>query len=100
MVCLLAIGFATHFSAQTFEIVEVNQRSVFAGKLGRRVEEDLVVKGSEGTITVHVSGAYHTKCTHSHQRPQVGQQLSLVNAEGKSEVTISRDSLRLTNPRT
>lgn len=46
-------------SEPTYKVVEIDRKSVFAGKLGHRVTEDVTIEQNGVRTLIHV-GAYHT----------------------------------------
>jgi hypothetical protein len=66
------------------QIVEVRQESVFAGRLGERVRETLVVTVGGERFEVRVVGDYHTRTTRHYQRFQPGQTVRLPVSERRA----------------
>lgn len=87
---VLVLAMSSPATADTYEVTEVIQHKVFAGKLGDRVTEELVLKSGSETVTVQVSGFYHTRCTHRGQRIGIGDKLTL--AAGATRV--NREQVR------
>ncbi len=76
-----------------YKIVEIKRESAFAGKLGQRVSEDLVLSHGDMKITVHIAGNYHTMAVHPNERLHVGDTIS-IRGDVSDAKTISRDRIR------
>lgn len=77
-------------TASEYKIVDIHRTSVFAGKLGQRVSEDLVVEMNGTKILVHVAGSYHTLCVREGQRLHVGETVTIKGATPNEGDTVAR----------
>ena len=73
-----------------YKIVEIRRESAFAGKLGQRVTEDLVVERAGSRILVHIAGSYHTMCVRPGQRLHEGDTISIHGEVPSEGATIPR----------
>lgn len=81
-----------------YKVLEVKAQAVFAGRLGDRVREDLIVEGSGGRITIHVKGDYHTRMTRPSQRFHAGDKIHLPRAVSGPEASVDRWSISIVRP--
>lgn len=77
-----------------YRIVAVRQKRAFAGKLGQRVSEDLVIARGETTILVHVAGSYHTMAVRPGQRLNVGDAVAIQGPVKGDGETVSRHQIK------
>lgn len=77
-------------SATEYKIVDIQRTSVFAGKLGQRVSEDVVIEKAGMQIRVHIAGSYHTLCVREGQRLHVGETISIRGAAPADGDTVPR----------
>jgi hypothetical protein len=73
-----------------YKIVEVRRDAKFAGRLGQRVTEDLVVERAGSRILVHIAGAYHTMCVRPSQRLHEGDTVTIRGEAPNEGATIPR----------
>lgn len=77
-----------------FEIVKVDRNSAFAGKLGRRIEETIVVQSGSQRYTIKIEGISHTFNTRRAQRFSVGQKVKFSGHASPKSGTVKRDDIR------
>ncbi|RYG25789.1 hypothetical protein EON82_05820 [bacterium] len=73
-----------------YKIVEIRRESKFAGKLGHRVSENLVVEAAGTRILVHIAGSYHTMCVRPGQRLHEGDTITIRGEAPSEGATIPR----------
>ena len=77
-----------------YTIVELRPHAVFAGKLGQRVTEEMVVKRGEERILVRIAGAYHTLAVRPASRLHVGDTVTIRGDLKGETTTVARDRIR------
>lgn len=80
--------------AAPFSIVDVRRHAVFAGRLGERVSEDLVVERDGTKILVHIAGSYHTLAVREGARLHVGDTVTIRGEDPAEGATVARDRIR------
>lgn len=90
---ILALSPASDMQATTYKIVEIERRSAFAGKLGRRVHESLVLEKDGQRYTISVRGDYHTNCVRPWQRLKEGDEIKLGAPLTESATSVSREGI-------
>jgi hypothetical protein len=78
-------------ASATYTIVEIDRESHFAGRLGQRVHEKLVVESDGQRYTVDIRGDYHTRCVRPWQRLKEGDEVRLPDLRDRSSV--ARDQI-------
>lgn len=78
---------------EEYVVREVRREAVFAGRLGDRVHEQLVLEQNGRTVVVDVAGFYHTMCVRSSARLESGDRVS-ARAGLTDGAKVSRDSIR------
>jgi len=73
-----------------YKIVDIRRTSVFAGKLGQRVSEDVVVESNGTKILVHIAGSYHSLIVREGQRLHLGDTISIKGAMPTEGATVAR----------
>ena len=81
-----------HLHADNFKIVEIDRKTAFAGRLGLRVHENLVVERDGHRYTINVKGDYHTRFVRVSQRLKEGDEIRLPAISGDS-ATVSRERI-------
>lgn len=81
-----------------YKVLQVKSESVFAGRLGDRVREDLIVEGASGRVTIHVRGDYHTQMTRPSQRFHAGDQIRLAKSVSGPVANVDRWSITIVRP--
>lgn len=76
----------------TYRIVEIERDAHFAGRLGKRVHEKLVVESNGQRYTVDVRGDYHTRCVRPAQRLREGDEVRLPDLSG-DRASVARDQI-------
>jgi hypothetical protein len=84
---------ASNAGLEEYVVREVRREAVFAGKLGQRVHEQLVLEHNGTTVVVDVKGFYHTMCVHPSARLEAGDRVS-ARAGLSDGSSVSRDSIR------
>ncbi len=93
------LGFQDVFAHQArYEIIQVNRQAVFAGRLGDRVREALVVERNGTRYTIHVKGDYHTRNVRLSQRFQEGETIRLPQILRGAEATVDRSLISVIKP--
>ncbi|MEJ5171458.1 MAG: hypothetical protein WHU10_10760 [Fimbriimonadales bacterium] len=69
----LAVSFA--FLGEPLEVVRAERTEALAGRLGRRVEQTLVVRDSSGRERTVRAGACHTRVARSHGGFRAGDRI-------------------------
>lgn len=77
-----------------FEIIKVDRNSAFAGKLGRRVTETLVIQSGSQRYELKIDGISHTFNTRESQRFAVGQKIRFSGHASPKSGTVRRDEIR------
>lgn len=63
-------------SEPTYQVIEIDRKSVFAGKLGRRVTENVTLEQNGVRTLIHV-GAYHTMAVRPSATLHVGDTVAI-----------------------
>lgn len=90
---LLAISLAPAFGHEAV-VTEVNSHSHFAGKLGYRVTEDLMVTMDGKSVKVMIDGFYHTRSGKPALMFSAGQHIVLPRADKNGTVHAYRWEIR------
>ncbi len=77
-----------------YTIVELRPQAVFAGRLGQRVTEEMVVARGGQRILVRIAGAYHTLAVRPASRLHVGDTVTIRGDLKGPEATVARDRIR------
>lgn len=77
-----------------YKIVEIRRQSAFAGRLGQRISEDLVIERDGTQVLVHVAGSYHTLCVREGSRLHVGETVSIRGELAGDRTTVTREQIR------
>ena len=96
----LVPGSVSTANLEEYVVREVRREASFAGRLGQRVREELVLEQGGRVIVVEVAGAYHTMCVHPSARleaggPGVDRQGSKRRIEGLPRFDPARPRLEL-----
>ena len=77
-----------------YKIVEIRPHAVFAGKLGKRVSEEIVVARGDVRILVRIAGTYHTLAVRPASRLHVGDTVTIRGDLKGPKATVARDRIR------
>jgi hypothetical protein len=89
----LVPGSVSTANLEEYVVREVRREASFAGRLGQRVREELVLEQGGRVIVVEVAGAYHTMCVHPSARLEAGDRVS-IGRDLRDGSKVSRDSIR------
>lgn len=81
----------------TYRVVEVRQERAFAGKLGERIREMLVLEAGSQRYTVRVEGHIHTLTTRSTVLVKRGDRIVIVGRSRPEQGAIRREDIRRVN---
>ena len=91
---LLPTLLPTDLQAPEYRVVDVVRHATFAGKLGQRVSEDMVVAQGDARILVHIRGTYHTMAVREGSRLHVGDTVTIRGAAPTDGSTVDRERVR------
>jgi len=91
---LLPTLLPTDLQAPEYRVVDVVRHATFAGKLGQRVSEDMVVAQGDARILVHIRGTYHTMAVREGSRLHVGDTVTIRGEIPTDGATVARERIR------
>ena len=71
----------------------MRREAVFAGWLGRRVSESLVLARGDGRIVVRVGGSYHTTAVREGERLHAGDTVAIRGTFAETGATVARERI-------
>lgn len=85
--CFAALAVTSMDAPRSFEILDVERHAVYAGRLGHRINREvLVLKDGARTVRVTIRGAYHTVTMPKGQVFRAGQHVALAQLPAKNGV--------------
>ena len=78
-----------------YKVVEVRQSAAFAGRLGQRASEEIVIERGGARILVRVAESYHTRAVREGSRLHVGDTVTIRGEVGE---TVARERIRRVRP--
>jgi hypothetical protein len=85
---------ATLAPATSYNIVEIKQKTQFAGQLGKRVQETMVIENGSQRYVVQIDGKYHTAITGKAQMVKVGDKITFARTSNPMNRKVRRDDIR------
>ncbi len=77
-----------------YNVVEVRQEKSFAGRLGERVKETLVIAVGSQTYMVRVDGNFHTNIDRGTTLVKKGDKVTFVGRSNPKDGSVRREDIR------
>lgn len=85
---------ATLAPASTYNIVEIKKQTQFAGQLGQRVQETIVIESGSQRYVVRIDGKYHTAIAGKARMVKVGDKITFSSTSNPMNGRVRREDIR------
>lgn len=78
----------------TYNIIEIKQKAQFAGQLGQRFQESMVIENGSQRYVVQIDGKYHTAIAGKALMVKVGDKITFARTSNPMNGKVRREDIR------